>query len=333
MGKMIDFLFDKVKTNQSILSEYDTLTMLLFCGHYNGYKYMFKLLGKMSNNNPFKMFESFDAVLSITSIISSNLKDIGRIIAMRSCLFHYKFGQEHFVKHIDADLMNESIFEFIHCLKVLFYEYGLYDFDADIVERSQNKTNYQQLYTKKLPPSIVEQQSAENKIDEDQKDQNEEENEREDVINYVDMISMGLKTQKTFLMECAFLNVDILQCLLELRLLNEAFIVDRFKNTYDFIQYEFGIDAKLIWNGLQQKVFLYNKNVFVLRRMREKELRLLFRSIVRIAVSNEFREWINEYIMNGNAKDKIDIDKKIQIQKRAAIEDKYKLPNKAILLI
>merc|ERR1712176_1411807 len=108
------------------------------------------------------------------------------------------------------------------------------------------------------------------------------------------MISMGLKKQKTFLMECAYLNVDILQCLLELRLVDESFIVDRFKNTYDFVQYEQSIDAKAAWNRLQQQVFLYNQNVFIFRRMKEKKLRLLFRNIVRVAVSQEFRQWIGE---------------------------------------
>merc|ERR1712154_425627 len=132
-------------------------------------------------------------------------------------------------------------------------------------------------------------------------------------------------------MECAFLNVDILRCLSELRLLDEAFIVDRFKNTYDFIQYELNIDAKIIWNALQKKVFVYNKNVFLFRRMKEKELRLLFRNIIRVAVSKEYRQWINEFIMNGDKNEILNVDKSMQIKKRAEIEEKYKLPNHAIL--
>merc|ERR1712150_227786 len=200
----------------------------------------------------------------------------------------------------------QSMFEFMQCLKVLFYDYHLFDFD-----------DQKPKYKKKLPPSIVDQQGAESEIEKEKK-------EEEHVIDYVDLISMGLKTQKKFLMECAFLNVDLLQCLLELRILDEVFIVDRFKNTYDFVQYESGIDAKLIWNGLQQRVFLYNRNVFIIRRMKEKELRFLFRNIVRVAVSIEFREWIDGYIMKGDDKDKICIDKSIQIQKRAEIEEKYK---------
>merc|ERR1712176_978028 len=83
LEKMIDFLFDKIQTNESILSEYDVLIMLLFCGHHTAFKYMFKLLGKMNSKNQFKIFESFDALLSITSLISSNVRDIGRIVAVR----------------------------------------------------------------------------------------------------------------------------------------------------------------------------------------------------------------------------------------------------------
>ena len=219
--------------------------------------------------------------------------------------------------------MEQSKYEFIQCLKILYYDYGLYDHDADLIERKSKHSPYK--YKKKLPQSIVDKQEDEDK-----------ENENDITTNYSDMISMGLKTQKKFLMECPYLDIDILQCLLELKLLDESFIADRFRNTYDFMQNELNMDIKQCWNQLQNKVFTYNKNVSILRKMGAKEIKLLFRSMIRVIVSKEYRKWINDYIMNGDKEEDEEsnkVDKSIQIKKRGEIEDKYKLPNNAILLI
>eukprot|EP01083_Nonionella_stella_P052183 138537_1 len=349
--RMIDFLYDKLKRQQSSWNEYDILITLLFCGHYKGYEYMFTLLRNSNDEsetktlfvtqdylNIFAIFESFDVLLSVTNVISSNLKDIGKIIAVRSCLFHHKFSRKY-DGDINEALMEEYLLEFIECLKILFYDYGLYDFDTDALYR-QSTRNIRNKYKKKLPPSVLDKDKTETKEmethDEDETfeiaDDTCEDEAEESEIYYVEMISMGLKAQKTFLMECPYLHVEILRCLLELQAVDEAFVVDRFRNTYDFVAYEMKFNVTNIWDVLQKEVFLYNKNVFLFRRMKRKQLRLLFRRIIRVVVSIEYRQWIKEYIMNGDTSE-CKMDKNMQIQKRAAIEDKYKLPDQTMLLI
>ena len=66
--------------------------------------------------------------------------------------------------------------------------------------------------------------------------------------------------------------------------------------------------------------------------MRQRPLRLIFRRVIRVAVLEDYKIWINNYIHN---KDNTlpAIDKNLRIKIRGEIEDKHNLPTNVVLLI
>ena len=326
--QIIAFLAHKRAEAEGIWTDYDLLIMLLFCGHFEGFH---ALRRRTKYGRSGRTLGAFHEMLSLSNVIPSNLHSIGRIIAVRSLQFQCQY---------DSEWTQQYAVQFVQCLLCIFYDHDLYDFGADEAERASTApTLSRNEYTEKLPESVVvdgdgDGDGINDGAESDGVDlkQSGSSGAELDEAECVRMISEGLRSHKMFLMECAFVNEEILRCLMELRLLDREYILERFRNTFDFMQFERGIDAKERWQRLRDGVFVYNDNVFLFRRMKEKELRLLFRAMIRVVVVREFRDWVNDCIESGIRSEE-DIERAIKIEKRGEIEDRYKMSIKTMRLI
>lgn len=225
-------------------------------------------------------------------------------------------------------------FEFLQCLKILFYDYGLYETQTYLnVKNSSNmKMNKlgNNLRRKKKIRNKNRMQSKSRKIG---KQMNHKTEDMFNLMNdhetdYMEVIRCALQTQTKFLIECPYLDKDVLRCLLELKLIDEQFILNRFYNTWDFMQTEEYMNVEQIWADLQI-IFQSHWNMIVVREMNEIEIKKLFKQMTKMRIVKDFKIWRRKYKQEHVH----ECRKEIQIEMRGKIENEYKIPLHIVLCI
>ena len=331
----------------ALFDELDFLVMLLISGHYSGYLHLYSKAnlkdGEKLNHNfnrfrivktsllkygkSFDYFENFDVVLGVSKMIRT-CRDIGRIIGIRSCLFNiYKFSNEYNC-NIDTIAMENMKEEFIQCLKILYYDYGLYkQYTTNNNDKNKNKNKNTNINTRKNSRrnSTISNKSYTGESKEN--DTKEEEEEEHGASSYCDSIIIGLRTQRKFHMDCAYLENDILQCLLELKLIDKEYLLDRFKNTWDFMQEEMNVNVVKQWKNIND-IIVNVENTKKLREMHPIRFYTLFRNVQLKIINDEMIKW-----KRNCSKNKQKITAEDIIIKQTQLDQQYAFLKKVVSVI